>query len=734
MVGLSYGVTREEAEWADGIFERYPDRNGILLTHDYLAPSTQPDGRNAQLRRARRLAAVQHGRAGQPERVPRARRARARRGHEREAARSGEIGDGVVELLADYQFYTVSAGQLGLTEIGGYEPDRPAAVRRVASSACCSSTSTAASMIVDTYSPLLDEFGATEYDTGTGTTAPRTTWCCRSTSTSRHDVVQHRLAGAVRARPAVIGETTVASGEVASVEWTGLEAGTHVRLGRHGPLRRRRRVDVRARRSSPRRMPRAARSWDRALPALPVLRAGCRSPSDGHVISAAAAVAVSGPWRPSSARAPRRLLPAVAMAAVPAAAHDADDLAYAHGHAAGGADDAVELDLEYDLLMKSAWLRRGVRGDRATTSSSASSRRTPTRSTAYVTDRFVVAAERRACARRRSRAADSPTSAPGRPYVRCLRSSATAAAANAASTRSPARCSPTRGSFVHSTETIVLDLDEEEGSAVLLDRRTRRHDRRAPRCRRFGEFFVLGAEHLLFGLDHVLFLLALLIGARRLRDVVLAATSFTVAHSVTFLLAAMGVVSAARGDRRAGHRAVDRASAALAAAVGACSRREPRRPVDVAADVAAAVVFAFGLVHGLGFAGALGIDEPWSWALLWSLLAFNVGIEAVQLGSSRWCSRCSCCCDAPRRRIRRRAWPECWSAWSASSGSPSGSSPPSEAARDAGGHARAVTRRAVTRRASWPPPRPAGARRHRHGCGASRARRRSSRPSRPRPR
>ena len=44
------------------------------------------------------------------------------------------------------------------------------------------------------------------------------------------------------------------------------------------------------------------------------------------------------------------------------------------------------------------------------------------------------------------------------------------------------------------------------------------------------------------------------------------------------------------------------------------------------------VVFVFGLIHGLGFAGALGIDEPWSWQLLWSLLVFNVGIEAVQLG------------------------------------------------------------------------------------------------------
>lgn len=43
------------------------------------------------------------------------------------------------------------------------------------------------------------------------------------------------------------------------------------------------------------------------------------------------------------------------------------------------------------------------------------------------------------------------------------------------------------------------------------------------------------------------------------------------------------------------------------------------------------MVLAFGLVHGLGFAGALGIDAAWSWTLLWSLLVFNIGIEAVQL-------------------------------------------------------------------------------------------------------
>ena len=43
------------------------------------------------------------------------------------------------------------------------------------------------------------------------------------------------------------------------------------------------------------------------------------------------------------------------------------------------------------------------------------------------------------------------------------------------------------------------------------------------------------------------------------------------------------------------------------------------------------VVFLFGLIHGVGFAGALGISEPFSWGLLGALPVFNVGIEVVQL-------------------------------------------------------------------------------------------------------
>jgi hydrogenase/urease accessory protein HupE len=157
---------------------------------------------------------------------------------------------------------------------------------------------------------------------------------------------------------------------------------------------------------------------------------------------------------------------------------------------------------------------------------------------------------------------------------------------------------------------------------------------------RMWEFFVLGVEHLLFGLDHILFLLALIVGSRRLRDIVLAASAFTVAHSLTFILAALGVVSVPA-------IVVEPIIAASIAFVALWYLHEVwRRPATVIAETAAlperapvrgadvlriGVVFLFGLIHGIGFAGALGISEPFSWGLLGALLVFNVGIEVVQL-------------------------------------------------------------------------------------------------------
>ncbi|MFF3564951.1 HupE/UreJ family protein [Streptomyces sp. NPDC002574] len=199
---------------------------------------------------------------------------------------------------------------------------------------------------------------------------------------------------------------------------------------------------------------------------------------------------------------------------------------------------------------------------------------------------------------------------------------------------------PDAEGYVKGTKTIVTyDVDGRSGSAAL-DAAHPSFSISQTWYERFWEFFRLGAEHLLTGIDHILFLLALIAGSRRPREIVLAATSFTLAHSVTFMLAALGVVDVPSG--------IVEPVIALSIAVVAgwhlwriWRRRglatdmetlgEGHFSLDRAGWTRLGVVFCFGLVHGLGFAGALGIDEAWSWTLLWSLLVFNVGIETVQL-------------------------------------------------------------------------------------------------------
>jgi len=193
--------------------------------------------------------------------------------------------------------------------------------------------------------------------------------------------------------------------------------------------------------------------------------------------------------------------------------------------------------------------------------------------------------------------------------------------------------------YVRDTKTVLsYTLDTHSGSAAL-DKQQPSFSTEQSTGQRFWEFFRLGAEHLLTGIDHILFLLALIAGSRRLREVIYAATTFTLAHSVTFILAATHLVSAPA-------RVVEPIIALSITAVAAWylwrlwQGRADAARLDIARGplgldrpgwIRLGVVFVFGLVHGLGFASALGIDEPWSWTLLWSLLVFNLGIEIVQL-------------------------------------------------------------------------------------------------------
>ncbi|TDD69885.1 hypothetical protein E1262_11480 [Jiangella aurantiaca] len=223
VVGLSYGVTKEEVEWADSVFERFSDRNGILLTHDYVVPSTMPDGRDAAL--AAPDGTVLYNRVVAPN--PNVFLVLA--GHRHGVATNvrppvGEIGHGVVELLADYQFYTVSAERLGLTEIGGYEPDDQlqfgASFFRLLQFDVDRSE-----LIVDTYSPLLADFGATEFDTNGRYNGDEDNMVLpvdleTRTTTFQTDAI------ALYAPAEALGAVTVPSGSVASVDWSGLEPGT----------------------------------------------------------------------------------------------------------------------------------------------------------------------------------------------------------------------------------------------------------------------------------------------------------------------------------------------------------------------------------------------------------------------------------------------------------------------------------------------------------------------------
>jgi len=144
-------------------------------------------------------------------------------------------------------------------------------------------------------------------------------------------------------------------------------------------------------------------------------------------------------------------------------------------------------------------------------------------------------------------------------------------------------------------------------------------------------FIVLGFEHILAGYDHVLFVLALLLGARGLRGVLTVATVFTLAHSATLGLAVLGW-AALPG-------AVVEPLIALSIAYTAVV--EPLIVLSIAYTAVAnlvapesrrrlAVVFGFGLLHGLGFAGALQLGGEVDAQMLLSLLGFNVGVELGQ--------------------------------------------------------------------------------------------------------
>jgi hypothetical protein len=135
-----------------------------------------------------------------------------------------------------------------------------------------------------------------------------------------------------------------------------------------------------------------------------------------------------------------------------------------------------------------------------------------------------------------------------------------------------------------------------------------------------ARYLVLGFQHILpYGLDHLLFVLALFFMSPRLKPLLLQLTTFTAAHSLTLALVAAGVMSPPAS-------LVEPLIAASIVFVGVENLR--RRTVGPAR---LGVVALFGLLHGMGFAGALeelGLPAGREWL---ALLGFNVGVELGQL-------------------------------------------------------------------------------------------------------
>ena len=137
-------------------------------------------------------------------------------------------------------------------------------------------------------------------------------------------------------------------------------------------------------------------------------------------------------------------------------------------------------------------------------------------------------------------------------------------------------------------------------------------------------YFQLGVEHILLGIDHLLFVLALILIASNTRQLVMAITAFTVAHSLTLAAATLGLVNVPPPP-------VEAAIALSIAFVAFEILRAREGKMGIAARAPWVVAFAFGLLHGFGFAGALSEVGLPAGHIPAALLFFNVGVEIGQL-------------------------------------------------------------------------------------------------------
>jgi hydrogenase/urease accessory protein HupE len=134
-------------------------------------------------------------------------------------------------------------------------------------------------------------------------------------------------------------------------------------------------------------------------------------------------------------------------------------------------------------------------------------------------------------------------------------------------------------------------------------------------------YTVLGIQHILSGIDHLLFVAGLLFLVGFRRPLIGTITAFTLAHSITLACSVFGLITLRSPP----------VEAAIALSIVLVASEALRERDTLARRLPALVSFLFGLVHGLGFAGALkDIGLPQSHLPL-ALLTFNIGVEIGQL-------------------------------------------------------------------------------------------------------
>ncbi len=137
-------------------------------------------------------------------------------------------------------------------------------------------------------------------------------------------------------------------------------------------------------------------------------------------------------------------------------------------------------------------------------------------------------------------------------------------------------------------------------------------------------YFFLGVQHILGGIDHLLFVLAVMLLVTRGKKLFLAVTAFTIGHSVTLALATLDIV-------RLQPSLVEFLIAMSIVLMAYEAARRWRGKSGLTLEYPWVVTFLFGLLHGFGFAGALreiGLPQA---DIPAALLFFNVGVEAGQL-------------------------------------------------------------------------------------------------------